>query len=82
VAGQALAFAQLAPLARPALVSGAAGFVVAQSGRASVARFTVSHGTIAKIDLLADSTRPRRLDLTGPMTEWLLTTRSARCPFR
>jgi hypothetical protein len=46
-----------------------------------VAGFTVTHGKIVKIDLLADSTRPRRLDLTG-LTEWLLTTRSARCPFR
>jgi hypothetical protein len=33
-----------------------------QSGRpASVAGFTVTHGKIVKIDLLADSTRPRRL---------------------
>jgi hypothetical protein len=47
-----------------------------------VAGFTVSDGKIVKIDLLADSTRPRRLDLTGSMTEWLLTRRSARCPFR
>jgi hypothetical protein len=46
-----------------------------------LAGFAVSHGKIVKIDLLADSTRPRRLELTG-LTEWLLTTRSARCPFR
>ena len=30
-----------------------------------MAGFTVTHGTIVKIDLLADSTRPRGLDFTG-----------------
>ena len=65
VAGQALTFAQLAPLARPALVNGAAGFVVGQRGRpVSVAGFTVTHGKIAEIDLLADPARLRQLDLT------------------
>ena len=65
VAGQALTFAQLAPLARPALVNGAAGFVVSQRGRpVSVAGFTVTHGKIAEIDLLADPARLRQLDLT------------------
>ena len=34
-------------------------------GSSELAGFTVTHGTIVKIDLLADSTRPRRLDLTG-----------------
>jgi len=65
VAGQALTFAQLATLARPALVNGAAGFVVTQRGRpVSVAGFTVTHGKIAEIDLLADPARLRQLDLT------------------
>jgi RNA polymerase sigma factor (sigma-70 family) len=65
VAGQALTFAQLAPLARPALVNGAAGFVVSQHGRpVSVAGFTITHGKIAEIDLLADPARLRQLDLT------------------
>ncbi len=65
VAGQALTFAQLAPLAKPALVNGAAGFVVSQRGRpVSVAGFTVTHGKIAAIDLLADPARLRQLDLT------------------
>src|SRR5215208_2100368 len=65
VAGQALTFAQLAPLARPALVNGAAGFVVSRRGRpVSVAGFTVAHGKIAEIDLLADPARLRQLDLT------------------
>jgi RNA polymerase sigma-70 factor (ECF subfamily) len=65
VAGQALTFAQLAALARPALVNGAAGFVVGRRGRpVSVAGFTVTHGKIAEIDLLADPARLRQLDLT------------------
>jgi RNA polymerase sigma-70 factor (ECF subfamily) len=65
VAGQALTFARLAPLARAALVNGAAGFVVAQRGRTiAVAGFTVARGKIAEIDLLADPERLRALDLT------------------
>ena len=65
VAGQAVTFAPLAALARPALVNGAAGFVVSQRGRpVSVAGFTVTHGKIAEIDLLADPARLRQLDLT------------------
>src|SRR3954470_924210 len=64
VAGQALTFAQLAASARPALVNGAAGFVLSQRGRAvSVAGFTVTNGRIAEIDLLADPARLRQLDL-------------------
>ena len=34
-------------------------------GSSELAGVTVTHGTIVKIELLADSTRPRRLDLTG-----------------
>src|SRR4051794_3802500 len=65
VAGQALTFAQLATSARPALVNGAAGFVVGRRGRpVSVAGFIVAHGKIAEIDLLADPARLRRIDLT------------------
>src|SRR3954470_1700583 len=64
VAGQALTFAQLASQARPALVNGAAGFVVGRHGRLiSVAGFTVTHGRIAEIDLLADPARLRQLDV-------------------
>src|SRR4051794_15164330 len=66
VAGQALTFAQLAALARPALVNGAAGFVVSRDGQPiSVAGFTVTNGRIAEIDLLADPGRLRRLDLSA-----------------
>ena len=46
-------------------MNGAAGFVVGQRGRpVSVAGFTVTHGKIAEIDLLADPARLRQLDLT------------------
>jgi RNA polymerase sigma-70 factor (ECF subfamily) len=65
VASQALTFARLARFARPALVNGAAGFVVTQRGRpVAVAGFTVAAGRIAEIDLLADPRRLRELDLT------------------
>jgi RNA polymerase sigma factor (sigma-70 family) len=64
VAGQALTFSQFAPFARPALVNGAAGVVVAPRGRPfSVMGFTVRGGKIVEIDILADPARLRRLDL-------------------
>jgi RNA polymerase sigma factor (sigma-70 family) len=45
----------LAPLARPALVNGAAGAVVGRAGRLiSVAAFAVADGRIAAIDIVAD----------------------------
>jgi RNA polymerase sigma factor (sigma-70 family) len=65
VAEQALGYARLAESARPALVNGAAGFVVAPGGRPfAVIGFTVAHGRIAEIDILADPARLRDLDLT------------------
>jgi RNA polymerase sigma factor (sigma-70 family) len=65
VAEQVRSFARLAAFARPALVNGAAGFVVAQLGRPiAVAGFTVAAGRIVEIDLLADPARLRKLDLT------------------
>jgi RNA polymerase sigma factor (sigma-70 family) len=65
VAEQARSFASLAQFAKPALVNGAAGFVVARQGRPfSVAGFTIAGGKIVEIDLLADSERLRDLDLT------------------
>ncbi len=64
VAEQALTFARVAPFARPALVNGAAGVVVAPHGRPlAVMGFTVTRGKIAEIDVLADPARLRRLDL-------------------
>jgi len=64
VARRALSFARLAPAARPALVNGAAGFVVAPGGRPfAVVGFTVTDGKVVEIDLLADRERLRALDL-------------------
>jgi RNA polymerase sigma factor (sigma-70 family) len=58
-------FVPLVASARPALVNGAAGVVVARRGRPlAVAGFTVAHGQIVEIDLLADPARLRELDLT------------------
>jgi RNA polymerase sigma-70 factor (ECF subfamily) len=65
VAAQALSFAAMAESARPALVNGAAGLVAARHGRPfSVIGFTIRHGRIVEIDILADPERLRRLDLT------------------
>jgi RNA polymerase sigma factor (sigma-70 family) len=64
VAEGARTFKRLAGLARPALVNGAAGFVVMQRGRPfSVAGFTIKAGKIVEIDILADSERLAQLDL-------------------
>jgi RNA polymerase sigma factor (sigma-70 family) len=65
VAEELFAFRQLARFAQPALVNGTAGVVVSRGGRPlAVAGFTVAHGRIAEIDLLADPARLRELDLT------------------
>jgi RNA polymerase sigma-70 factor (ECF subfamily) len=65
VAEQVLIFARGAQFARPALVNGAAGFVVAPRGRpVAVAGFTVAGGRIVAMDVLADPARLRELDLT------------------
>jgi hypothetical protein len=62
---QATRFARLAEFARPAMVNGTAGFVVSPRGRpVAVAGFTIAHGRIVEIDLLADPARLRELDLT------------------
>jgi RNA polymerase sigma-70 factor (ECF subfamily) len=64
VAARVLSVARLAGWARPALVNGAAGFVVAPEGRLfAVAGFTVAEGRIVEIDLLADPERLRDLEL-------------------
>jgi RNA polymerase sigma-70 factor (ECF subfamily) len=64
VAEQARRGAQGARFARPALVNGVAGIVVAPRGRpVAVAGFTVVDGRIAEIDVLADPARVRQLDL-------------------
>ncbi|MGC5013576.1 RNA polymerase sigma factor SigJ [Streptosporangium sp. DT93] len=67
VAEQALTFGRLSPLARPALVNGAAGVVVAAHGRPlSVMAFTVTDGRIVAVDVLSDPDRLDGLDLTVP----------------
>ncbi|HEX2313218.1 MAG TPA: RNA polymerase sigma factor SigJ [Thermomonospora sp.] len=64
VARQALTFARIADVARPALINGAAGVVAAVEGRPmSVMAFTVRDGRITAIDILADPERLERLDL-------------------
>jgi RNA polymerase sigma factor (sigma-70 family) len=69
VAERGVAFSRLAPFARPALVNGAAGLVVARHGRLlGVAGFTVRHRKIVEIALLMDPARLRELDLTATTT--------------
>jgi RNA polymerase sigma-70 factor (ECF subfamily) len=67
VARQVLARGRpFARFARPAIVNGAAGLVVAPGGRPmAVVGFTSAHGRIAAIDLIADQEKLRRLSL-GP----------------
>jgi RNA polymerase sigma-70 factor (ECF subfamily) len=64
VAAQALTFGRLSPFARPALINGAAGVIVATHGRPlSIMGFTVTGGKIVAIDVIADQDRLRQLDL-------------------
>jgi RNA polymerase sigma-70 factor (ECF subfamily) len=66
VAARAHKFARLARFARPVLVNGAAGVLVAPHGRPfAVIGVTVTRGKIAEIDVLADPERLRELDLTA-----------------
>ncbi|MEV0371780.1 RNA polymerase sigma factor SigJ [Streptomyces sp. NPDC050636] len=62
---QALMFSRFAHFSRPALVNGAAGVVTAQDGKPfSVLGFTVTHGKIVEINILADPARLCQVDLT------------------
>ena len=64
VADNALRFSSGARWARPALVNGAAGVVVAPHGRpVAVLAFTVADGRIVAIEALADPQRLQHLDL-------------------
>ena len=64
VAEQALSFSRLIPYARPALVNGTAGVVIARGGQPfTILGFTVRHGKITEIDILADPARLRQLGL-------------------
>jgi RNA polymerase sigma factor (sigma-70 family) len=63
VAGRALLFAQPGGISERALVNGAAGVVTRRNGRlVAVLGFTIAHGKIAAIDVLADPERLSRLD--------------------
>jgi RNA polymerase sigma-70 factor (ECF subfamily) len=65
VAEQALLFSSLAQHCRLALVNGAPGLVTAPGGQPySVVGFTIRHGKIIEIDILADSERLRQLNLS------------------
>jgi RNA polymerase sigma factor (sigma-70 family) len=65
VVEQARTFASGARFARPALVNGAAGFVLAPRGRPiAVGGCTVVGGKIVEIDVLLDPARLRELDLS------------------
>jgi hypothetical protein len=61
--------AVIAPHARPEIVNGGAGVVVVMGGRPfAVVGFTVSHGRIAAIDLVADPARLQRVAVTVTVT--------------
>jgi RNA polymerase sigma factor (sigma-70 family) len=65
VARQALTYSRLGLITRPALVNGAVGAVTTLDGEPfAVGAFTVRGGRIVEIDILADTERLRRLDLT------------------
>jgi RNA polymerase sigma factor (sigma-70 family) len=58
-------FARFAGFAQPVLVNGAVGVVAAPGGQPyAVMGFTVRQGKIVEIDILADPTRLRQLDLS------------------
>jgi RNA polymerase sigma-70 factor (ECF subfamily) len=66
VARQALAFRQLAPGARAAIVNGTAGVVAFAGDRPfAVVGFTFANDRIVELDILASPERLARLDLSG-----------------
>jgi hypothetical protein len=63
VAGRALLFAQPGGITEHALVNGAAGVLTRRNGKlVAVLGFTIAHGKIVAIDVLADPERLNRLD--------------------
>jgi RNA polymerase sigma-70 factor (ECF subfamily) len=69
VIAQAQRFAPLARFARPVLVNGGPGFLVARNGEPiAVMALTVRDGKIAEMDVLADPDRLARLDLTAVLS--------------
>jgi RNA polymerase sigma-70 factor, ECF subfamily len=64
VASNAMRFAALAPLAKPALVNGIPGFYVAPEGRLfAVGSFVVAGGRITEIDIVADPDKLARIEV-------------------
>jgi RNA polymerase sigma-70 factor, ECF subfamily len=64
-AKQAIAFGQLARLARLALVNGAVGIVMAPRGRLfRVVRLTIANGKITEVEVIGDRARLGALDLS------------------
>jgi RNA polymerase sigma-70 factor (ECF subfamily) len=62
----AIAFARAARFMRTALVNGQVGLVLAPHGRLTRAlSFTIEHGKITEVDVVADPARLRRLDLAA-----------------
>ena len=65
LASQAIGFASLSYVARRALVNGAPGVVTFADGEPyTVVGFTIAHGKITEMNILADPARLRQLDLT------------------
>jgi RNA polymerase sigma factor (sigma-70 family) len=66
VLAQAQRFAPLARFARPVLVNGGPGFLVARDGEPlALMAVTVHDGKVTEMDILADPARLAALDLTG-----------------
>lgn len=66
VARRARAFKHPSARAQPVLVNGTAGYVVIVDGLPfAVMGFTVSHGRVTEVDIMADPERLSRLDLPG-----------------
>ena len=64
-AKQAIAFGQLARLARLALVNGAVGIVMAPRGRLfRVVRLTIANGKITQIEVIGNRAKLGTLDLS------------------
>src|SRR5215207_4533931 len=65
VIGQAMTYAQLGLVMKPALINGAVGLVTTRDGQPfSVGGFTVRDGRIVEMDWLADPERLSQLDMT------------------
>jgi RNA polymerase sigma factor (sigma-70 family) len=64
VAGEASRWAGMAPLARPAVVNGAAGAVIGRAGRPfAVAGITVVNGRITEMDFVLDPVKLARISI-------------------